>query len=208
MHVEVSEISYRIGSTKGYSSSLTKKRLWQSVRIFPFSPVALINIASFNLRALMGSKKAGKISPRKVWIPKYCQECVDMLNKEWSTVCTDPTSRSNSVKGIQQGAEQHNQFSREMRLSLKGKMNSLGDGFVPLREKAVERPAPPWGRFIASRKNDVGRFRECSSRRKAFSPRGKFTPPNDKVVGKVIVSRKKVNNLFFQGRGLHIWKCL
>ena len=39
-------------------------------------------------------------------------------------------------------------------------------------------------------------FRECSSRNKAFSP-SKFTPPNDKVVGKVTVPRKKENKLVF-----------
>ena len=34
-------------------------------------------------------------------------------------------------------------------------------------------------------------------RNKAFSPRGKFTPPNEKVVGKVNFPRKKVNNPVF-----------
>ena len=76
-------------------------------------------------------------------------------------------------------------------------MNSLGDVFVPPREKAAERPTPPWGRFTAPSKNDVGRFRECSSRNRAFSPRGKFTPPNEKVVGKVTVPRKKANEFIF-----------
>ena len=33
MHVGVSEISYKTRSIKGYSSSLTKKRLWQLMRI-------------------------------------------------------------------------------------------------------------------------------------------------------------------------------
>ena len=32
----------------------------------PFPPVALINTASFDLRALIKSKKAGKLSPRKL----------------------------------------------------------------------------------------------------------------------------------------------
>ena len=76
-------------------------------------------------------------------------------------------------------------------------MNSLGDGFVPPREKAVERPTPPRGRFTAPRENDVGRFRECSSRNRAFSPRGNFTPPNEKVVRKVTVLRKKANKPVF-----------
>ena len=39
--------------------------------------------------------------------------------------------------------------------------------------------------------NDVGRFRECSSRNKDFSLRGKFTPLNDKSTGKVTFSREK-----------------
>ena len=76
-------------------------------------------------------------------------------------------------------------------------MNSPRDGFVPLKEKAVERPTPPQGRFIAPRENDADRFKECSSRNKAFSPKGKFTPPNDKVIGKVIVPRNKANKLVF-----------
>ena len=89
------------------------------------------------------------------------------------------------MKGIQQGREQHNLFSKEMRLSSKGKMNSLGDGFIPPREKASERATHPRGRFISPRENDAGRFKECSSRNRDFSPRGKFTPPHDKVVRKV-----------------------
>ena len=76
-------------------------------------------------------------------------------------------------------------------------MNSLGDGFVPPREKATRRPTPPRGRFTAPRENDAGRFRECSSRNRAFSLGGKFTSPNDKVVGKVIVPRKKANKIVF-----------
>ena len=46
------------------------------------------------------------------------------------------------------------------------------------------------GRFISPRENDVGRFRECSVRKIAFSPRGKFTPLNDMIVGKVNSPRK------------------
>ena len=76
-------------------------------------------------------------------------------------------------------------------------MNSLGDGFIPPREKGAERPTPPRGRFTAPRENDTGRFKECSSRNRAFSPRGKFTPPNDKVIWKVTIPRKKANNLVF-----------
>ena len=68
-----------------------------------FRLVASINIASFDLRALMESKKAGKLSPRKVWVPKYCLIRIDRLKKEWAAVCTDPPSRRNSVKGIEQG---------------------------------------------------------------------------------------------------------
>ena len=72
-------------------------------------------------------------------------------------------------------------------------MNSPRGRLIPLREKATERPTPPQGRFTALRENDVGRFREYSSRNRAFSLRCKFTPPNDKAVGKVIVPRKKAN---------------
>ena len=84
-----------------------------------------------------------------------------------------------------------------MRLSPKGKTNSSGNGFVPTREKATERPTPPWGRFSALRENDVGRFRECSSRNRAFSLKSKFTPQNDKAIGKVTVPRKKANKPIF-----------
>ena len=42
------------------------------------------------------------------------------------------------------------------------------------------------------RENDIGRLRECSSIKRACSPRGKFTPINDKIVGKVNSLRKKV----------------
>ena len=38
----------------------------------PFPPVASINTASFDLGALIESKKVGKLSPRKVWVLKYC----------------------------------------------------------------------------------------------------------------------------------------
>ena len=33
----------------------------------PFPPVASVNTTSFDLRALIESKKVGKLSPRKVW---------------------------------------------------------------------------------------------------------------------------------------------
>ena len=46
----------------------------------PF-PMTSINAASFDLRALIESKKAGKLSPRKVWVPKYCLVRVDKLKK-------------------------------------------------------------------------------------------------------------------------------
>ena len=65
--------------------------------------------------------------------------------------------------------------------------------------EVVERPIPPWGRFTTPRENDAGNFREYSLRNKAFSPRGKFTPPNDKAIGKVTVPRKKANKLVFPG---------
>ena len=77
-----------------------------------------------------------------------------------------------------------------MKLSPKGKTNSPEE-FVPPREKVVERPTPPWGRFISPRENDVGKFRKCSSRKRVFSPRGKFTSLNGKIVGKDNSPRKK-----------------
>ena len=94
------------------------------------------------------------------------------------------------MKGIHQGTKQHNRFSKKRKLSPKGKTNSLEE-FIPPREKVVERPTPPWGRFISLRENDAGKFRECSSRKIAFSPRGKFTPLNAKIAWKVNSPRKK-----------------
>ena len=81
-------------------------------------------------------------------------------------------------------------------------MNSRGVRFVPPKEMAIERPTPPWGRFTTIRENDASKSKECSSRNKDFSPRGKITPPNDKVVGKVTVQGRRQINLFFQGREL------
>ena len=76
-------------------------------------------------------------------------------------------------------------------------MNSQLDRFVPPKEIVVERHTPPRGRFTGPKENDADRFREYSSRNRAFSPRGKFTPLNDKVLGKVTVPRKKANKLIF-----------
>ena len=67
----------------------------------PFPSVALINIVSFDLRALIESKKEGKLSPRTVRVLKYYLVCVDKLKIEWSTVCTNPPLGRNSMKGIQ-----------------------------------------------------------------------------------------------------------
>ena len=67
----------------------------------PFPPVVLVNTTSFDLRALIESKKVGKLSPGKVWVPKYCLIHVDRLKNEWATVCIDLPLRRNSVKGIQ-----------------------------------------------------------------------------------------------------------
>ena len=75
MHVGVSEISCKTGSTKGYSSSLEKK-LVMVIDEDPFPSVASANTASFDI--------------------KYCLVHVDRLKKKWATVCT----RRNSV-GIQ-----------------------------------------------------------------------------------------------------------
>ena len=88
-----------------------------------------------------------------------------------------------------------------MKLSLKGKMNSLEE-FIPPRDKVVERTTSPWGRFISPRENDAGRPRECSSRKRAFPPRGKFTPLNGKIVGKVNSPRKKVGERHVYPLGL------
>ena len=65
----------------------------------PFLLVVSINIANFNLRALIESKKAEKLSLRKLWVPKYCLVRVDKLKNGWFVVCTVPPSRRNSVKG-------------------------------------------------------------------------------------------------------------
>ena len=48
----------------------------------PFPLVALINTANFDLRALIESTMAGKLSPRKLWVPKYCLVHVDKLKKK------------------------------------------------------------------------------------------------------------------------------
>ena len=56
----------------------------------PFPLVALVNTTSFNLRALIESKKAKNLSPRKVWVPKYYLVCVDRLKMEWVVVCINP----------------------------------------------------------------------------------------------------------------------
>ena len=77
-----------------------KKKKAISINKDPFPPVASINTTSFNLRALIESNKAGKLSPRKVWVLKYCLVHVDKLKNESSTVCTNPLTGRNSVKGI------------------------------------------------------------------------------------------------------------
>ena len=100
MHVGVSEMSYRTGATKGYLSSLTKKET-MGLNEEPFPLVASVNTTSFDLRALIESKKVGKLSPRKVCVPKNCLVRVDGLKKEWAAVCIDPPSWRNLVNGIQ-----------------------------------------------------------------------------------------------------------
>ena len=57
MHVGVSEMSYRIGCIKGYSSSLKKKET-KEINEDSFPLVASVNTTSFDLRALIESKKA------------------------------------------------------------------------------------------------------------------------------------------------------
>ena len=71
-------------------------------------------------------------------------------------------------------------------------MNSLEDEFVPPREKVVERHTLPWGRFTAPSESDEGMFRECSSRNRAFSPRGKFIP----LKGRFFSLREKIADNF------------
>ena len=82
-------MSYRTGSTKGYSSSLTKKNTME-IHEDLFTLVALVNTTSFDLRVLIEIKNERKPSPRKVWVPKYCLVHVNSLKKEWTKVCTDP----------------------------------------------------------------------------------------------------------------------
>ena len=71
----------------------------------PFPPMALVNITSFDLRELIESKKEGKLSPRKIWVPKFCLVRIDRLKNEWAAIYIDPPSRRNSMKGIQQGTK-------------------------------------------------------------------------------------------------------
>ena len=84
---------------KGILKFLDKKKAME-IDEDQFPLVASINTASFDLRALIESKKVGKLSPREVWVPKYYLVHVDKLKKEWSIFCTDPSSERNSVKGI------------------------------------------------------------------------------------------------------------
>ena len=58
------------------------KRETMAIDEDPFPPVALVNITSFDLRTLIESKKKGKLSPRKIWVPKYCLVSVDRLKNE------------------------------------------------------------------------------------------------------------------------------
>ena len=85
---------------KGILKFLDKKEAME-INEDPFPQMASINTTSFDLRALIESKKAGKLSPRKVWVPKYCLVHVDRLKKVWDAVCIDPPSRRNLVKGIE-----------------------------------------------------------------------------------------------------------
>ena len=56
-----------------------KKKKAMAIDEDPFPPMASINTASFDLRALIESNK----------FPNYCLLCVDKLKNEWSIVCTD-----------------------------------------------------------------------------------------------------------------------
>ena len=55
-----------------------------------FPLMASVNTTSFDLRALIESKNEGKLSLRKVWVPKFCMVRVDRLKNEWAVGCTDP----------------------------------------------------------------------------------------------------------------------
>ena len=70
------------------------------IDVDPFLVVASINTSNFDKRALIESKKARKLFPWKVWVPKYYMVCVDRLKNEWPTVCIDLPLRRNSLKGI------------------------------------------------------------------------------------------------------------
>ena len=76
------------------------------------------------------------------------------------------------MKGIWQGTEHHNLFSKEMRLSPK-RQDRLPMRWVGSSQRKGCREAhPSTGRFITIRENDAGRFRECSSRNIVFSFKG------------------------------------
>ena len=81
---------------KGVLKFLDKKEV-MAIDDDPFPPVALVNTASFDLRELIESKKAGKLTPEKVWVSKYCLVHIDRLKNEWAAVCTDLPLRRNSV---------------------------------------------------------------------------------------------------------------
>ena len=85
---------------KGILKFPEKKKKVMAIDENHFPPVASINTASFDLRALIESKKVGKLSLRKVWVPKYYLVHVDKLKNEWSVVCTNPSLGRNSVRGI------------------------------------------------------------------------------------------------------------
>ena len=70
-------------------------------------------------------------------------------------------------------------------------MNYPEDEFIPPKEKVVERPTHPWGRFTAPMENDADKFREGSSRNKAFSPRGGFCSSREKITNNFISLREK-----------------
>ena len=76
-------------------------------------------------------------------------------------------------------------------------MNSLRDGFLPSREKDIERPTPQWGRFTNLRENDVGKFREFPQEIVPFPQ-----VASSLLQGKVTILRKKENKPFFLEREL------
>ena len=98
---------------KGIVFKFPDKKESMTIDEDPFLPAASINTTNFDPRALIESKKAGKLSPRKIWVSKYCLVHVDRLKKEWVAICIDHSSGRNLVKGIHKRTGQNNRFSKK-----------------------------------------------------------------------------------------------